>query len=86
MTDAVAAMTGWAAKCSEEEGALDSVGVVTTTWSTAKCTAKDAVLYDTGMEITTLSSVNSIVKGLIIVCLRFAATTGLVETCSVTMS
>ena len=62
MTDPVAAMAGWATKCSEEEGALDSVGVVTTTGSTTKCTAKEAVLYGTGIEITTLSSVNSTVK------------------------
>ena len=52
MTDPVAAMTGWAAKCSEEEGALDSVGVVTTAGSAAKCNAEVAVLYDTGMDIS----------------------------------
>ena len=79
MTDPVAAMTGWAAKCSEEEGALDSVGVVTTAGSAAKCIAKEAMLYDTGMEITTPSLVNFTVKVLILVCLRCAATTGSVR-------
>ena len=86
MPDQVAAMTGWAATCAGEEGALGNFGVVTTTGSAAKCTAKQDVLYGTGMEITTLSSVNSTVQVLILVCLRFATTTGSVETCSVTMS
>ena len=36
----VAAITGWAAKWSEEEGALDGAGVVTTVGSAAKCIAK----------------------------------------------
>jgi hypothetical protein len=39
----VAAITGWAAECFEEEGALDSAGVVTTAGSAAKCIAKEAV-------------------------------------------
>ena len=63
MTDPIAAMTDWAAECSDEEGALYSVGVVTTAGSAAKC----AVLYGTGMEITTLSLVNFTVKVLILV-------------------
>ena len=82
----VAAITGWAAKCSEEEGALDGAGVVTTAGSAAKCTAKGAVPHDTGMVITTLFSVNTIVKECFLVCFRFAATAGSVDTCSVTMS
>ena len=86
MTGPVAAMTGWGAKCSEEVGAHDDVGFVTKAGSATKCTAKEAVFYNTGMEITTLSSVNSTIKVIILVCLRFAATTYSLETCSVTMS
>ena len=46
----VAAITGWAAKCSEEEGALDGVGVVTTAWSAGKCIAKVVVFGDLHCE------------------------------------
>ena len=79
----MARLTGWAAKCSEE-GVRGGAGVVAKAGLAVKCAAKEAVFYDAGMVITTLSSVKSTVKDRILVCLRFAATTGSVETCSVT--